>query len=190
MNTYNAEQTKDLSFFNKNVYLDKKFLFLIPETPLTAELKAILSEWDFSLLYSDGEPSSFMTVKTNKSEASDKDVLDSTKENELISEKLKKQKEMMEEIENKFWDFLRFTDKIFTDYTMKKILDPRIVFDKVKELCDFVKNDKKLILLIEMQKYCSPTNYLVMHSLRSSIFAIIIGVQLKMPPIYTSGSVL
>ena len=88
----------------------------------------------------------------------------------------------MEEIENKFWDFLRFTDKIFTDYTMKKILDPRIVFDKVKELCDFVKNDKKLILLIEMQKYCSPTNYLVMHSLRSSIFAIIIGVQLKMPP--------
>ena len=86
MNTYNAEQTKDLSFFNKNVYLDKKFLLLIPETPLTAELKAILSEWDFSLLYSDGEPSSFMTVKTNKSEASDKDVLDSTKENELISD--------------------------------------------------------------------------------------------------------
>lgn len=181
MNTYNAEHTKDLSFFNKNVYLDKKFLLLIPETPLTAELKAILNEWDFSLLYSDGEPSSFMTVKTNKSESSDKDVLDSSKENELISEKLKKQKEMIEEIENKFWDFLRFTDKIFTDYTMKKILEPRIVFDKVKELCDFVKNDKKLILLIEMQKYCSPTNYLVMHSLRSSIFAIIIGIQLKMP---------
>ena len=33
-----------------------------------------------------------------------------------------------------------------------------------------------------MQKYSSPTNYLVMHSLRSSIFAIIIGLQLKMPP--------
>ena len=50
MNTYNAEHIKDLSFFNKNVYLDKKFLLLIPETPLTAELKAILNEWDFSLL--------------------------------------------------------------------------------------------------------------------------------------------
>ena len=47
MNTYNAEHIKDLSFFNKNVYLDKKFLLLIPETPLTAELKAILNEWDF-----------------------------------------------------------------------------------------------------------------------------------------------
>lgn len=180
MNTYNAEHTKDLSFFNKNVYLDKKFLLLIPETPLTAELKAILNEWDFSLLYSDGEPSSFMSVRTDTSAS--KDVLDSSKENEIISEKLKKQKEIMEETENKFWDFLRFTDKIFTDYTMKKILDPRLVFDKVKELCDFVKNDKKNILLIEMQKYSSPTNYLVMHSLRSSIFAIIIGLQLKMPP--------
>ena len=180
MNTYNAEHIKDLSFFNKNVYLDKKFLLLIPETPLTAELKAILNEWDFSLLYSDGEPSSFMSVRTDT--ASGKDVLDSSKENEIISDKLKKQKEIMEETENKFWDFLRFTDKIFTDYTMKKILEPRLVFDKIKELCDFVKSDKKNILLIEMQKYSSPTNYLVMHSLRSSIFAIIIGLQLKMPP--------
>ena len=181
MNTYNAEQTKDLSFFNKNVYLDKKFLLLIPETPLTAELKAILKEWDFSLLYSDGEPSGFMSIKTDTSSES-KDVLDSNKENEIISEKQKRQKEVMEEVENKFWDFLKFTDKIFTDYSMKKILDPRFVFDRVKELCDFVKNDKKNILLIEMQKYSSPTNYLVMHSLRSSIFAIIIGLQLKMPP--------
>jgi len=181
VNTYNAEQTKDLSFFNKNVYLDKKFLLLIQETPLTAELKAILKEWDFSLLYSDGEPSGFMSLKTDTSSES-KDVLDSNKENEIISEKQKRQKEVMEEVENKFWDFLKFTDKIFTDYSMKKILDPRFVFDRVKELCDFVKNDKKNILLIEMQKYSSPTNYLVMHSLRSSIFAIIIGLQLKMPP--------
>ncbi|UTC63772.1 HD-GYP domain-containing protein [Treponema sp. OMZ 788] len=180
MNTYNAEHTKDLSFFNKNVYLDKKFLLLIPETPLTAELKAILNEWDFSLLYSDGEPSSFMSVRTDTSAG--KDVLDSSKESEIISEKLKKQKEILEETENKFWDFLRFTDKIFTDYTMKKILDPRFVFDKIKELCDFVKNERKNIMLIEMQKYSSPTNYLVMHSLRSSIFAVIIGLQLKMPP--------
>jgi len=119
VNTYNAEQTKDLSFFNKNVYLDKKFLLLIQETPLTAELKAILKEWDFSLLYSDGEPSGFMSLKTDTSSES-KDVLDSNKENEIISDKLKKQKEIMEETENKFWDFLRFTDKIFTDYTMKK----------------------------------------------------------------------
>ncbi|UTC68424.1 MULTISPECIES: HD-GYP domain-containing protein [unclassified Treponema] len=182
MNTYNAEQTKDLSFFNKNVYLDKKFLLLIPETPLTAELKAILNEWDFSLLYSDGEPSSFMTVRPDRVSSSGKDVLDSSKENEILSDKIKKQKEIMEEVENKFWEFLRFTDKIFTDYTMKKILDPRFIFDRIKELCDFVKTDKKNILLIEMQKYSSPTNYLVMHSLRSSIFAIIIGLQLKMPP--------
>lgn len=182
MNTYNAEQTKDFSFFSKNVYLDKKFLLLIPEIPLTADLKAMLSEWDFTLLYSEGEPSSFMRVKTSSSNISEKDVLDVSKENEIISDNLKKQKENMEEIENRFWDFLRFTDKVFTDYTMKKILDPRLIFDKIKELCDFVKNEKKMILLIEMQKYSSPTNYLVMHSLRSSIFAIIIGLQLKMPP--------
>ena len=118
MNTYNAEHIKDLSFFNKNVYLDKKFLLLIPETPLTAELKAILNEWDFSLLYSDGEPSSFMSVRTDT--ASGKDVLDSSKENEIISDKLKKQKEIMEETENKFWDFLRFTDKRIMRFCKKR----------------------------------------------------------------------
>ena len=104
MNTYNAEHIKDLSFFNKNVYLDKKFLLLIPETPLTAELKAILNEWDFSLLYSDGEPSSFMSVRTDT--ASGKDVLDSSKENEIISDKLKKP------IDSR--DYLYYTLKIKT----------------------------------------------------------------------------
>lgn len=182
MNTYNAEQTKDLSFFNKNVYLDKKFLLLIPEIPLTAELKKILSEWDFTLLYSDGEPANFMTIKTGAASNSNDDDIVVSKESEIAAEKLKKQKEIMEEVENKFWEFLKFTDKIFTDYTMKKVLDSRIVFDKIKELCEFVKTERKTILLIDMQKYSTPTNYLVLHSLRSSIFAIIIGFQLKMPP--------
>ncbi|QOW61445.1 HD-GYP domain-containing protein [Treponema pedis] len=182
MNTYNVKETKDFSFFGKNVYLDKNFLLLIPECPLTVEIKTMLEDWDFNFIYSEGEPSDFMPIKsTGKPLTSEKDVLAISREKDAAAERLKKQQEVMQKVEKEFLRFLKFIEKIFEIYSMKKTIDGRTVSDKVKELCDFVKENKKIILRIDMQKYYSKENYLILHSLRSAIFALIIGIQLKMP---------
>lgn len=182
MNTYNAKETKDFSFFSKNVYLDKNFLLLIPECPLTADVKKLLEEWDFNFIYSESQPSVFMHSKAATDNiSSEKGFGEISKEKEAGLEKQKKQNEIMEKIEHSFLDFLKFIEKTFSNYSMKKVLDGRVVSDKVKELCDFVKENKKLILRLNAEKYNNMDNYLVMHSLRSTIFAIIIGLQLKMP---------
>ena len=34
-------------------------MLLIPECPFTAEVKTMLEDWDFELVYSEGEPASF-----------------------------------------------------------------------------------------------------------------------------------
>ncbi len=182
MNTYNIKEIKDFSFFNKNVYLDKNFLLLLPETPVTVEIKNMLEEWDFKFIYSEGDPSALMSVKTSgKTLSSEKDALNISKEKEAVSERLKKQQESMQKVEENFLQFLKFVEKTFENFTMKKTLDSRLISDKAKEFCDFVKNNKKSVLRIDIQKYCTPENYLILHSLRSTIFAVIIGMQLKMP---------
>ncbi len=192
MNSYNSQQTKDFSFFSKNVYLDKKFLLLTPECPLTAEMKNLLGRWDFQFIYSEGEASEYTTAGTKKNagvadleeiEAIAEEIKTKKTKTTEISNKLKEEQDKkLMETEETFLDFLKFIEKIFTTFSVKKTIDARIVADKAKELCDFVKTNKKLILRIDMQKHNNPTNYLLMHSLRSAIFSIIIGLHIKMPP--------
>ncbi len=191
MNSYNSQQTKDFSFFSKNVYLDKKFLLLTPECPLTTEMKTLLNRWDFQFIYSEGEASEYTTTdKTKDSDIADLEEVDElvesiktkkTKNTELSNKLKEEQNKKLLETEETFLDFLKFIEKVFTTFSIKKTIDPHLVADKAKELCDFVRANKKLILRIDMQKHCSPANYLVMHSLRSAIFAIIIGLHIKMP---------
>ncbi len=187
MNSYNAQETQDLSFFSKNVYLDKKFLLLTPECPLSPEMKNLLNRWDFQFIYSTGEASEYTTapvetVKNTTVEILGEDEATKTAKNTENVNKLKKeQDERLAKIEENFLTFLKFIEKVFTSYSIKKTLDPRIIADKAKELCDFVRDHQKLILRIDMKKHNNPANYLIMHSVRSTIFAIIIGLHIKMP---------
>lgn len=180
MKTYNAEQVKDFSFFSKNVYLDNKFLLLTPDFSLTPELKKALKAWDFEFIYSEGE-STAVGVKVSDKE----DVSDSAEScgglASAAQEAQKNSQAFIEQADKKFQYFLTVIEKIFTDFTLKKQIDSHTVLDKAKEICEYVKESKKFILLLEMDKYSNTKDFLTLHSLRSTIYAIIIGMQIKMP---------
>ena len=189
MNTYNVAEIKDFSFFNKDVCIDKKFLLLIPECPFTAEVKTMLEDWDFELVYSEGEPASFKshgseaenTEEGRKAKKTEMKIPSKpTKEEAAALEKLKKYDAEIEEVEKKLAEFSRFVENIFTGYSVKKAIDNLTVTETVKEICEFVRKHKKVILRIETKKYGDTKNYLTAHSLRSTVLAIIIGMQLKM----------
>lgn len=179
MNTYNINEVKDSVFFSEDVYLDKKFLLSTNNVPFSAELKSMLAEWGFSTIYSEGIiiPQSLYSLR-KKAEGKS-----SSNSNEMsrAMDNLKKQHEMMENVEKKFLSFFSFINKIYTDYSDEKRIDVRGVSDKAKELYEFVKSGKKLILRIKTEKYKDGKNYIVLHALRSTIFSIIIGIHLKLP---------
>ncbi len=91
MNSYTAQETKDSTFFTKNVYIDKKFLLLTPEIPLEKEIKNLLQRWDFDLIYSEGTKSEFIKVE-NESGSQSEDALKKTKNHEISSKRLKEEK--------------------------------------------------------------------------------------------------
>ena len=54
MNTLKLLELKTPVYFTEDVYIDKKFLLFTRESCLTEELKRLLSEWQFTLLYTKG----------------------------------------------------------------------------------------------------------------------------------------
>lgn len=182
MNTYNINEIQNSLTFANNVYLDKNFLVLIPECQLTEKIKKLLIDWEFNFIYSESEHINKENLEEQqKEQLTEKNRLDMVKEKIASAEKQKRQKELMARTEETFVQFLHFVEKTFHKYSLKKILDQSMVSDTVKYLCIFVKENKKYILRINTEKYINKEEYLVMHSLRSTIFAIIIGLQLKMP---------
>ncbi|MGN0729227.1 HD-GYP domain-containing protein [Treponema sp.] len=85
------------------------------------------------------------------------------------------------ESQNAYDKFIEFINYIYTKYATQKIISLPELNGKVLELCNFVRENKKFLLRIAPSFEARNKNFLVNHSLRTAIFAIIIGLQIKMP---------
>lgn len=179
MKTYNVRDIQDSAIFSEDLYLDKKFLLLTKNVSFSADLKKSLTEWGFNSFSSEGIiiPKPLIALRKNA------DGKKGSAANEIARamDNLKKQSEIMEKVEKGFLSFLSFINKVYINFSDEKRIDIRGVSDKAKELYEFVKENKKNILRIKTEKYKDDKNYLIMHSLRSTIFAIIMGIQVKLP---------
>lgn len=179
MKTYDVKELKAPSYFSEDVYVDKKFLFSSKNGAVTEKLKEFLTEWGFNTVYSEGViiPQSLHNMK-NKNENR---VGSAMGDVSRVMENLKRQQKLMEDVEKKFVSLLAFLNKIYSEYSDEKRIDVRGISDKAKELYELIKENKNMVLRIKTEKYKDGKNYVVMHSLRSTVFAIIIGIQIKMP---------
>lgn len=179
MNTYRVDEIQTGSYFSKDLSLDDKFVLVIPELPVSQTIKNLLTQWNFETVCSDGENIAAFQGEISKSKAA-YDLLQ-TKERDKLSEAKRKQDEIIAKVETKYKNFLSGISKIHETAKRGMNLNPRAVADVAKELTDFVLEKKKLILLIPAERFSEIYDYLVLHELRSTVFAIIIGNYLKMP---------
>ena len=85
------------------------------------------------------------------------------------------------ESQNAYDKFMEFINYVYTKYATQKIISLPELNGKVLELCNFVRENKKFLLRISPSFETRNKNFLISHSLRTAIFAIIIGLQIKMP---------
>lgn len=153
--------------FSQPVYLDEKYILLSPETPVTRMLIDRLVRWGIEYVHSSGEMSdSELPLGTGEA--------GSTLESEL------QEQNAVTKAFDFYKSFVDFTEDLFTDFMNKGVLPSREITDEVKKLIDAVKEQKNYILRItEME--LPDKNYLVVHSVRTSIIGVALGIFAKLP---------
>ena len=173
MNTLKLLELKTPVYFTEDVYIDKKFLLFTRESCFTDELKRLLSEWQFTLLYTKGT-----VTETNpqKKEKKNKEKTDTPEKGQVLTE----QKLSGELVEKTYQKFYAFTNEVYEAYRNRQSLNTENVIAKMKELCTFVQENRQAVLILQSIMPYNVDNFLVTHSLRSAVYAIVVGMELKM----------
>lgn len=177
MNSYSIEEIEDFSSFTQDLYLDKKFILLPNGIQFSAKLKEKLLEFSFTNAYSEG------VVEVSNNE--DKEEIE-TKEEEEVKEEIavvedNDVKEKRLELENICVAFLSFVAKVYSLYASRQQLEVETIFEKAREFYEVVKEHKHEIIAIPQSKLEGLEPDLVLHVVETSIYAIIMAIQLKMP---------
>jgi len=172
MKSFPINEIPPLSYFTRTVYLDQNFTVASPEMPFTEELAKTLNDWDFTEVYSEGEPKENYLPDESGDGAENTGVNKST-----ISDldKLRKARQIYE-------FFIRDVETVYAQAAVKKSLNIKAVAENVKKICDFIKEDRRFIMrVLHDTDPVRDDDYLVSHTAKSSIIAIIIGTYIKFP---------
>jgi HD-GYP domain-containing protein (c-di-GMP phosphodiesterase class II) len=175
MNTFLIKEIQPNSYFSKNTYIDQAFVLTAPEMPYTDELISVLEKWNYKSIYSEGKASSEYAAASESAAfvAGDGTV---ALEQQTDGDKLEKAEEY-------YRNFLFFVENMFVKAAVSNELEVKVVTDKIREMVDYVKEDRRFIMRVIKNIEPAPEkNYLATHSVRSTILSIIIGTYLKLPP--------
>lgn len=179
---------KDLSF-KSDLMLDKNFILLPKTVSVSDQLIKLLNEWNFTEGYSDESISLGGDIGIPKS--NDNEEEERPKEN--ISASVKKalqdarsanfintEHSRMDSVQKVYTEYMNYINSVYTYYATNKKINIQELSDTVKELCVFIKDNKRYVLRITPSAESRSKNFLVIHSMRSTVLAITIGIELHM----------
>jgi HD-GYP domain-containing protein (c-di-GMP phosphodiesterase class II) len=180
MKSYLVKEIKPNSFFSKTVYLDKKFILTTPEIPFSDELISNLAKWSFNSVFSEGDPHKEYTSADSGSKTASGSKAGSSSSQNVSSQQPDNEK--LEKAKTYYASFLLYVENLFIRANISDELDYKSVTEKIKDLVEYIKEDRRFLMRIIKDYEPGPDkNYLAAHSVRSSILAVIIGSFLKLP---------
>ncbi|NLK47047.1 MAG: HD-GYP domain-containing protein [Treponema sp.] len=211
MNSFNVTELSDRSVFSNELLLDETFLLLTPQSPFNDKLKQSLLNWEFRQVYSESEQgqvdppelpkptTSSASVDVAIEEAFMEDVTDDeieetkeTKDSSVMERALKRvenskteststDKNHMILVQIVYEEYIDYIEEIYTKFTTHKTLDYDSIAAELKDLCVFINEQRRYILRLQPENQVDSRTYLLNHAMRSTIFAITIALQLRMP---------
>lgn len=172
---------KSDGYFTSSVYLDDRYIILTPETPVTAALINRLAEWEIREVFSDGQLQGEAIDRDSAAEIAAAISAEGSPEARPVTSQSAGDRENLDKVSSFYEQFLKFVESVYTRYVTKNEIALKDLSDRVKNLCDVISENRRYILRI-MSKVTPSSNYLVNHSVRSTVLAIVLGTQLKLPP--------
>ena len=192
MDTITAESLHENLTFTGDLMIDSTFVLLPQTAPVTNELIKALREWEFDSFYCEGNLSLGGDIGISVSTGTDdkRDDSNSPKMGESLKAAIERSKNIqldnsdkarMEMVQKVYEEYMNYIESVFTHYATHKEIDQDDLSETVKELCVFIKENKRYILRVSPSVGLESKNFLVTHSMRTTVLAIAIALQLHMP---------
>ncbi|MCR4735171.1 MAG: HD domain-containing protein [Treponema sp.] len=187
METISINNLKEEEAFSGDLLLDSNFLLLPQTAPLTKDLLDALKEWEFDTVLCEG---SFNIRNQNDKTSEDDDSEESHKMGKSIKQAIENSKRAgignsdkarMDMVQRVYDEYMNYIESVFTHYATHKTIDQKELAETVQELCVFIKENKSYILRVTQAQDKSNKNFLVGHSMKTTVVAIAIALQLHMP---------
>ena len=191
MDTITADSLHENLTFTGDLMIDSTFVLLPQTAPVTNELIQALKEWEFDSFYCEGNLSLGGDIGISVSMSSEeKEDSNAPKMGESLKAAIERSKNIqldnsdkarMDMVQKVYEEYMNYIESVFTHYATHKEIDQDDLSETVKELCVFIKENKRFILRINPADGSTAKNFLVTHSMRTTVLAIAIALQLHMP---------
>ncbi|AHC14793.1 HD-GYP domain-containing protein [Salinispira pacifica] len=171
MNDFLLSQIEEGKYFNLGAFLDDNYILLSPETPVDQPLLDRLQRWGYNYVYSNGD----ITDRADSEGGINGDDVEVANLNAQF-----KEREELEQAESKFREMVEFTEKIFTQFVTRGDLPHGMISNKVKEFIETVKRYRHFLL--RYNEFQVNINYIVVHSVKTTIVGTILGLEMHLPP--------
>jgi len=158
-------------YFDQPVFLDKGFLLLSPDSPVTPELVKRLQKWRFTQILTDGNTKELPGyLSASQSGLAPQTIDEGIHETEQVG------------AARKFYtDFTSFTSVTFARYAAEGVLNLAEVTEWIKKAIKMV-HDSRDFLLRCFDVGADGDRYLITHAVNSTILALAVSDYLKTPP--------
>ena len=169
MNKIPQKNIIDGMVFESPVYLDKNYILLTPEIPVSEDLRKNLSNWEYRELLTDGAIEGRESMNKGESTISSAFLDHDAKEHEGLKEARFFYTEILDSVE-----------KMYLRYSRDKHLDLNNITEQIKKMISMIKDHHDYILrLPDLDSYNK--EYLITHSVKCALLALTIGESMKMP---------
>ena len=188
--TITFEELKENLTFKSDLMLDNEFVLLPVTVSVTPELIKALKEWNFTEFQCESgislggdigveaKPQEDSETKTATPTVTDsvKTALENIK-SETVEDSDRTRLESVQEV---YQEYMKYINSVYTHYATHKKISLDEMTETVKDLCIFIRENKRYVLRISPSAEARNKNFLVIHSMRSSVLAITIGLELHL----------
>jgi HD-GYP domain-containing protein (c-di-GMP phosphodiesterase class II) len=177
MTEFKLKEIRTGACFSDDVYLDKQFLLLTPDIPVSYELMQILKNWNVKGLLSYGElksvPSSDKKTETPKKQT----VLVETPSKQAALN----DNDKIANAEEFYKVFTHYIKSVFIQVASSNEFDYSDVTSHVTEACVIIRQDRRFLLRAQKKPAVeNADDYLASHAVRCMIISVIMGLYLKL----------
>ena len=187
MGTVRFETVQTDMTFNTNLMLDKSFMILPAKVPVSETLLKALKEWGFTEGFNDEEETpavketALSSQENPEDESESKASLQQALQNDKNTKYTSTEHSRMNSVQAVYNEYLNYINSVYTYYATHRKINMTELADTVKELCVYIRENKRYILRVTPSAEARSKNFIVIHSMRSTVLAITIGLELHLP---------